>query len=718
MNPRTARIVLLFFVVYSINSLASTQTHLAEVANATNVAKESPAVIELADLSNHSQLKTNDAVIKDSRSQPDFLHVIAGTSKPWPGVTIKPADKDYWNLARYLEITLTVKNLDTTPLTLFLRADSPLLTNKKLRPWSTARITIPALKTRSIHLKLKQQKASISKLIGMRKLPHGMSETGFDAHKVSKLVVFVKRSSTSRTFEIGNLKAMGDYNHMPWMNLSKKEFFPFVDRFGQFKHANWPNKVLSIDDLKAQREFEVNELKQHLRPGNWNKYGGWINGPRFKPTQHFRVKKVDNKWWFIDPEGYLFWSHGVDVVRNTQLTIVTDREEYFSNLADNTLYFENLFANLKRHQVKKGYYKARDKLKAYDFFQSNLMIKYGLDWKQTVNRLIHKRLASWGLNTIGLWSANEITSMGKTPYVEWLYYRAPKIVGKGKYKTNMVDMWDSGFIVQLEKTKGKLNRLKEDAWCIGVFVDNELPWGDAKSFVAMILSAPAKQPAKVKFIEFLVQKYKAIDEFNQHWNTNFGTWAALDVPVILNDVDIPWDIASEFYRMSAEQYYKSIRKFIKQHAPDILYLGSRLNGEFPIPATAAAKYADVVSYNLYRTDVGDFAPPDSIDKPILIGEWHFGSNDRGVFGSGLVHADNQQDRAKKYKHYLKSALVNPYIIGAHWFQYIDQPLTGRTLDEENYQIGFISITDTPYYETIEASRNVGAKIYSIRGNSE
>jgi hypothetical protein len=27
---------------------------------------------------------------------------------------------------------------------------------------------------------------------------------------------------------------------------------------------------------------------------------------------------------------------------------------------------------------------------------------------------------------------------------------------------------------------------------------------------------------------------------------------------------------------------------------------------------------------------------------------------------------------------------HPSFVGAHWFQYTDQPLTGRTLDGENY----------------------------------
>jgi hypothetical protein len=35
-------------------------------------------------------------------------------------------------------------------------------------------------------------------------------------------------------------------------------------------------------------------------------------------------------------------------------------------------------------------------------------------------------------------------------------------------------------------------------------------------------------------------------------------------------------------------------------------------------------------------------------------------------------------------------------------------------DEENYQIGFVDIADTPYAETIAASREVGDRLYGGR----
>jgi hypothetical protein len=35
------------------------------------------------------------------------------------------------------------------------------------------------------------------------------------------------------------------------------------------------------------------------------------------------------------------------------------------------------------------------------------------------------------------------------------------------------------------------------------------------------------------------------------------------------------------------------------------------------------------------------------------------------------------------------------IVGAHWFQYLDQPASGRLLDGENGHLGLVAITDVP-----------------------
>ena len=79
----------------------------------------------------------------------------------------------------------------------------------------------------------------------------------------------------------------------------------------------------------------------------------------------------------------------------------------------------------------------------------------------------------------------------------------------------------------------------------------------------------------------------------------------------------------------------------------------------------------------------------------------------------LQTVNTQQERAAAYEKYIVSALQNPRMVGAHWFQFADQPTTGR-FEGENFQIGFVSITDTPYETIIRKSREIGDKLYQLR----
>ena len=66
---------------------------------------------------------------------------------------------------------------------------------------------------------------------------------------------------------------------------------------------------------------------------------------------------------------------------------------------------------------------------------------------------------------------------------------------------------------------------------------------------------------------------------------------------------------------------------------------------------------------------------------------------------------------------METALRDPLLVGVHWFQYKDQPLTGRVLDGENYQIGFVNLVDTPYPEMTAATRALAARLYPTRADS-
>jgi agarase len=70
-------------------------------------------------------------------------------------------------------------------------------------------------------------------------------------------------------------------------------------------------------------------------------------------------------------------------------------------------------------------------------------------------------------------------------------------------------------------------------------------------------------------------------------------------------------------------------------------------------------------------------------------------------------------RAEKYEYFVNSCLNNPYIVGAHYFQFLDQPTVGRG-DGENFSCGFLNICDRPHEEMVNVSRKIGKEFYQTR----
>ena len=66
--------------------------------------------------------------------------------------------------------------------------------------------------------------------------------------------------------------------------------------------------------------------------------------------------------------------------------------------------------------------------KTFDFGNYNLYLKYGDDWRAKRTAAIHRRMRSWGLNTIAA-SEPSIAKAGESrmPYTVWMPARSRKI---------------------------------------------------------------------------------------------------------------------------------------------------------------------------------------------------------------------------------------------------------------------------------------------------
>ncbi len=122
---------------------------------------------------------------------------------------------------------------------------------------------------------------------------------------------------------------------------------------------------------------------------------------------------------------------------------------------------------------------------------------------------------------------------------------------------------------------------------------------------------------------------------------------------------------------------------------------------------------DVNSLNIY-----DYEPTAEMKRaykiagrPVIIGEFHNGAPGNGL-GAGLVQVRDQTQRGVAYSYYAEQSAALPALIGLHWFQWLDEPVTGRR-DGENYNIGFMDVTDRPYWDFIEGVKATHKRIFDV-----
>lgn len=682
---------------------------LAALFGVTSVFAAEQTLFRLDRATDLARFRTSDATVAVVRPDEDAaLRLTTGTKERWPGVTL-PAPGGHWDLSQSADAVVQVRNVGTNRAVLNCRVDNPGADGTRHCVNGSLSLNPGQRGTLRVHLRRASDDTLGGKLFGLRGYPVTAGGPGtVNASNITQILFFVNQPREVHVFEIGEIRATGSYTPPTAWVTDANPFFPLIDTFGQYKHKDWPGKVHSLAELQQRREAEAKELTARPGPEGWNQYGGWAKGPQLKATGFFRTEKVNGKWWLVDPEGRLFFSHGIDCVRMIDATPIEERTNWFENFPG---YHDEFRQFRSKGYALKGHYAGRSP-ECFAFGSANLKRKYGPDWRDTYAEVIHLRLRSWGLNTIANWSDASVFLMRRTPYTDNLGSRGARMIeGSEGYWGKFPDVFDPSFSNSVRRAMaGKRNSSANDPWCIGYFSDNEMSWGNETSLALAALKSPPDQAAKLELIADLKAKYADVEKLNAAWGTTHTSWNALVETRIAPDERKARADLTAFYTKAAETYFRTVREAIKSVAPNQLYLGCRFAWVNDLADLAAGKYCDVISYNLYKRSVADFKNPSS-DKPLLIGEFHFGALDRGLFHTGLVRVENQAARAQSYKDYVLGALKHPQFVGTHWFQYMDEPTTGRVYDEENYQIGFVDIADTPYVETIAASCEVGEQLY-------
>lgn len=381
-------------------------------------------------------------------------------------------------------------------------------------------------------------------------------------------------------------------------------------------------------------------------------------GPIVRPTDleatgFYRTHRGDDgRWWLVTPDGAPFYSVGICSCQpNGSEERTTGTRPY----------------------------------------RETVLAKYGDNaaWAQATG----DRLESWGFNTLGAWSDANLLG-DRMAYTVILY-----ITGSDWLEGNIPDYFSPEFEARCRDVASKqVAPRKDDPNLLGWFLDNELRWGpdwrSQKTLLADYLALPVEAPGRIEA---------------EKW------------------VGDP----QGFLRVLADRYFQVTTTAVREADPNHLILGVRAVSVLtPEPVVeAAGAWLDVFSANNYVFVEGmaaalqdGFGPlidssgflqryAEVADLPILITEFSFRAADSGLpNGYPPIYPvlDTQQDRADAFEAYADDCYRHPWIVGHHWFEWVDQPAGGR-FDGEDNNFGLVDIHDDPWQVLVDRMTAVHAR---------
>jgi len=497
--------------------------------------------------------------------------------------------------------------------------------------------------------------------------------------------------------------------------------------------ADLASDELSPDhDLAADlpQEADVAEVIEPLEvvipvESALSQWGGYLDLHIAEGSGFFDTAIHDGRAWLVDPEGYAFFSVGVQAVGAGSLKAPA------LGYAPGTL---------AQHAAWAGEFDG---------------------WGEIAHAINDEHLDTMmdtGFNSVGGWSGGVWKqASGKIAYSHSLGFAGavqnasvpvPAVSAGG-----FPDVFHPDFAAMcLEYADKSISpEMAADPWNLGYYSDNEQRWWGKDFFIESstwtladdFIDEAAGTPAKEAFVAYMDDRYQGdVDSFNQVYGVQLSSLTELaDLPSLPFSPDEPahHEDRMGFIELIADSYFSAVRDALKSVAPDHLYLCVRFGSIAPAPVIRkAGQYCDVVSINDYyiiSDPITDFAlggtPEERWDshgelifegggpKPVLITEWGLRADDSGLpntFGAGYVEPA-QQDRVEFYDWSAHWFLARQhegtsYITGWHWFMYMDEPATGR-FDGEDGNYGVVSIRDEKYYWLLQGMKAANEALGSL-----
>ena len=419
-------------------------------------------------------------------------------------------------------------------------------------------------------------------------------------------------------------------------NTSKKQIkseqvYIQVDAQRRLYHKDGTRSYTDYEPFDTRTVEILSGYKAPARKTALSRYGGWKE-KQVEATGFFHVKKIGNRWWAVDPEGYLY----INIALNSIRPGVSER---------NKLALENKFGT---HE----------------------------NWIKETLQLLQEH----GFNSAGSWSDTEaIIQANKElehPFaytINWNFmssygrerggtYQKPGHTG---YPGDVPFVFDPEFEKFCDRHASRLVNTRDDPNLFGHFSDNEMPF-----------------------------RLRALDNYLGLPETDHGHIAALNWMKENNVTkdNINDSIREKFLAFMADKYFSIVSAAIKKYDPNHMYLGPRFYSDErnrPEFMKAAGKYIDLISNNYYNCWTPDAELMRNWEewtgKPFIITEYYTKGEDSGMpnqSGAGWI-VRTQEDRGLFYQNYNLALLESKNCVGWHYFKYQDNDPTAVGVDPSN-----------------------------------
>ncbi len=475
---------------------------------------------------------------------------------------------------------------------------------------------------------------------------------------------------------------------------------PLLDELGQSALHEWPTKSRSAEEVTERLHAQAEEAETCKLPQGFSRWGG-CEELRFDGTGFFRTHHDGKRWWLVDPDGFAFWSAGLDCVSVNTVAAYAGLEKALAWMPEEDGPYGDI------------YWQRQSEARMINYLKANFIRAFGRDdWHGKWSEVTLGLLRRFGFNTVANWSEWQIAKAAGFPYVRPLDFRRGKTP---QVFRDFPDVFHPDFEGEAAEFAKQLEETRDDPALIGYFLMNEPTWGFAQETPAVgMLHNTAKCETRLALRDFLKDKYGGDAGLAAAWEMEVtlaavgeGEWRERLTKAAERDLEA-------FSAVMVEKLFTALSDACKRVDPNHLNLGARYYTVPPPWALKGMTSFDVFSVNGYqqrvRPELAEVS--EQVKAPVMIGEWHFGALDVGLPASGIGHVRDQAARGQAYRIYLEDAAAKPWCVGVHWFTLYDESALGR-FDGENWNIGFVDVCNRPYEELCEAARASHERMYAV-----